>query len=782
MKEIIRIPVKALVELRFRGGDLGGPGGIGVDPLQQARDAHRLVQKSRPSEYKSEERVSITVELKQFTLIISGRMDGIFRYPDRTVVEEIKTTSGNIDDIQENDNPAYWAQALIYAYIHAKQNSLQSIDIQLTYFQLKTRQMIEFARTWQFADLEEFFLDTIKVYSDHLTAYLDWQSIRYQSIVKLAFPFSTLRKGQQELADNVSKALSEGCHILIQAPPGLGKTLGIIYPAVKSMAQGLTTQIFYLSARTTGKTSAQDAILLLKKSGLRLKWITITAKEKACLKDEMNCSPEYCEYARGYFDRLQTGLNYCRDHSGYSREFVDSTARKFRLCPFEFSLDLSLLSDMIICDYNYVFDPRVFLRRFFQPTYSIYPEKRYTLLIDEAHNMVDRAREMYSAEIRQKTFANIKKWQGKKYEELFRAAKNIDLWFQKKRQELEMSNSSGVEQGPPEKLIELLSIYTESIEQVFTASPVENNDRLIESYFDAARFIKTSEYFNEKYIMFYARDNQYISAQLFCADPHERLKRFLDRSRSAIFFSATLLPIDYYRSILGLNETAETVTFPSPFPSENLIVLQAGGISTRYRQRSNTASKLAELLLGFVGSCKGNYFLYFPSYKYMHLVYNIFISRNTDADVIIQQRGMSEKSRTTFLEKFSTTNERSLVGFAVMGGVFSESIDLVGNRLTGAAVIGVGLPGISVEREIIKEYYNLLEAGYEYAYLYPGISRVLQAVGRVVRSENDRGAVLLVDDRFSNDSYKQILPEEWNMQQVNNSEELRAILEVFWKS
>jgi len=780
LKESIRIPVRALAALRFQGGDLGGPAGIAADTTQQAREAHQKLQNSRPEEYTAEESISISLELEKYILIVSGRIDGVYRLADRIIVEEIKTTSEDLGTIGENQNLSYWAQAMIYAYLLANQESADSMEIRLTYYQLQNGNTKEYTKTRTFEKLEHFFNSCINEFKEQLLHYTDWQKVRDESIDKLAFPFDTLRDGQQDLMDNVTQTIHDGGQILIQAPTGLGKTLGTLYPAIRSMSSGDTTHIFYLSARTTGKAAAEDAILKLKKSGLKIKWMTITAKEKTCLKSEMNCNPEYCEFARGYFDRLPQALSFCRQESDYSYQYLEATARKFSICPFELSLDVSLFSDVIICDYNYVFDPRVYLRRFFQQTFWPYPKSKFTLLIDEAHNLVDRARDIYSAQIKQSSFLDIVKWSEKKHPSLHSSASGLSNWFQNKLQELEMGDSNGIEERPPEQLLEYLSEYCKNIELVLSANPSENGELLADSYFDVIRFLKTAEFFNERYLMFYARDGEYLSTSLFCIDPGERLLSYLNHSRTAIFFSATMRPVEYYKSVFGISETAESVSLASPFPSDNLQIMQVSGISTRYRQRQYTAAKLAEMLLAFVNSHTGNYFLYFPSYKYMQLVYNIFRSRNTQAEVIIQRSGMSEKSRQNFLKKFSLKTERSLVGFAVMGGVFSESVDLVGDRLTGAAVIGVGLPGISIEREIIKEYYSQSETGYEYAYQYPGLSRVLQAVGRVVRSESDRGAVLLVDDRFADEGYMQILPEEWNMQQVSDADELRDYLEMFW--
>jgi len=780
LKDLIRIPVKALAAMRYQGGDLGGPAGISADTLAEASEAHRRLQNTRPDDYTAEESVTLTIELREYDLVVSGRIDGVYRTSGGIIVEEIKTTSLELSSIRENDNLAYWAQAMIYAYIIAKDNNSEKIDIRLTYYQLQTGKTVEYTKPRSFEKLEDFFNSCIEAFNQQLNNYTKWMHQRNASISKLTFPFNKLRTGQQGLMDNVSQTLNDSGQILIQAPTGLGKTLGTLFPAIKSMSDNKTTHIFYLSARTTGKTAAENTIKLLKKSGLELKWITITAKDKACLKDEMNCNPEYCEYARGYFDRLPKALDHCRDLSDYSYNFLAETARKFGICPFEFSLDLSLYSDLIICDYNYVFDPRVYLRRFFQQTFWPFPESRFTLLIDEAHNLVDRARDMYSAEVRQSIFVDIKLWAEKRHPGIHRSAESLDNWFSAKLQELEMGDSSGIEESPPEKLLELLQIFIKSVEGYFSIKSSEDNELLVDSYFDTIRFIRTSEFFNKQYLMFYSRDDLFLKTRLFCVDPGERLSAFLKQSRTAVFFSATMLPIDYYSSVFGVSETAETVSFASPFPAHNLEVLQASGISTRYRQRQYTASKLAELLLAFVDSHKGNYFLYFPSYKYMQLVYNIFSSRNTNADVIIQRSGMSELARDKFLKKFTTGADQSLVGFAVMGGIFSESVDLVGNRLTGAAIVGVGLPGISIEREIIKEYYSQQETGYEYAYQYPGISRVMQAVGRVVRSEEDRGTILLIDDRFADEGYQQILPDEWNIQQVADAEELRDYLEVFW--
>jgi DNA excision repair protein ERCC-2 len=511
--------------------------------------------------------------------------------------------------------------------------------------------------------------------------------------------------------------------------------------------------------------------------GLRLKSVTLTAKDKICFCPDSACHPDECEYARGHYDRINDAVKAIFAKDAFTREQIVATAGAYRVCPFEFSLDLSLWADCIICDYNYVFDPRVYLRRFFHEENG-----DYIFLIDEAHNLVDRSREMFSAEIFKQPVLDMRRQLKNELPHIFKALGRINAWLVKARKKCEESGNPLAEKSPPDELIPLLRSFlfiterwlSRNIKTVF-------RECLLDLYFTISGFIRVADQYDECYSTCYEKIGKNLKIKLFCIDPSVHLAKAMSRCRAAVLFSATMTPMDYFKQILGCDAAARHLILHSPFPGENLGLFISDRISTYYRQRDQTVPQLSRAISALVEQKKGNYLLYFPSYEYMRKVYHSFASRNPQIQTILQTPGMSEPERGTFLKRFSDDNLQTLVGFAVMGGIFGEGIDLVGNRLVGAVIIGVGLPGISLERELIKDYFTrTLSGGFEYAYLYPGINRVLQAAGRVIRTEKDRGVVLLIDQRYARYQYKSLLREEWDPVWVQDPRQLAAGLQRFW--
>jgi DNA excision repair protein ERCC-2 len=565
--------------------------------------------------------------------------------------------------------------------------------------------------------------------------------------------------------------------LLVEAATGIGKTVAVLYPAVKSFAEKVNQKIFYLTARTTGQVAAEKALDELRVKGLRLKSVTLTAKDKICFCPDSACHPDECEYARGHYDRINDAVKAIFAKDAFTREQIVATAGAYRVCPFEFSLDLSLWADCIICDYNYVFDPRVYLRRFFHEENG-----DYIFLIDEAHNLVDRSREMFSAEIFKQPVLDMRRQLKNELPHIFKALGRINAWLVKARKKCEESGNPLAEKSPPDELIPLLRSFlfiterwlSRNIKTVF-------RECLLDLYFTISGFIRVADQYDECYTTCYEKIGKNLKIKLFCIDPSVHLAKAMSRCRAAVLFSATMTPMDYFKQILGCDAAARHLILHSPFPGENLGLFISDRISTYYRQRDQTVPQLSRAISALVEQKKGNYLLYFPSYEYMRKVYHSFASRNPKIQTILQTPGMSEPERGTFLKRFSDDNLQTLVGFAVMGGIFGEGIDLVGNRLVGAVIIGVGLPGISLERELIKDYFTrTLSGGFEYAYLYPGINRVLQAAGRVIRTEKDRGVVLLIDQRYARYQYKSLLREEWDPVWVRDPEQLVSGLRKFW--
>ena len=777
MKKKITVSVRNLVEYSFRSGDLSFDTFSQINP-REAIFAHQKVQRSRPAEYTGEVSVNREFETENHILEVNGRMDGIFRYPDFIVIEEIKTTMRSLEYYDKSVNPVHWAQLKVYCYICMLQEDLDKISGQLAYYQLDTGELKEIRENFGREELEIFFKELSSRYLKRIESLEKWWSTRNSSIKKLNFPFKYYRPGQREMAVEVYSSILQEREVLIQAATGIGKTMSTLFPSVKAVAEGLSSKIFYLTARTTGKDSAESAINEMREKGLRIKSLTITAKDKICFKPDSACSPDECEYSRGYFDRVDEAEEQFFKEDCFSRSAIERIASTNMVCPFEFSLGLSLMADVIICDYNYVFDPRVYLRRFF-----LEEENDFTLLIDEAHNLVDRSRDMFSSEIFKQAFLDTRKILKDDLPNVYKKLTSINSVLLKCRKKCdEQGNKNVVEKDAPEDLLPPLRRFIKAAEEWFVMNIKSSyKDALMELYFNVRTFARILEEYDETYRTIYETAGKDLRIKLFCIDPSERLSAAFCKNRAAVFFSATMSPPHYFKRLFGCSEGTRNIEIPSPFPPENLCMVIYGGVSTLYKQRDATKASAAGLINPVIDSRKGNYLLFFPSYTYMNMVTELFESEENDFEIIIQNPGMTREERDDFLNRFSTGNDSTLAAFAVMGGIFGEGIDLTGDRLSGAVIYGVGLPGISPERNIIRDYFaETDQAGFEYAYLYPGINRVLQAAGRVIRSENDRGVVVLVDDRYKSYRYKSLFPVNWKPVTVNTKEQLGIILEKFW--
>ncbi|MDX1707614.1 MAG: ATP-dependent DNA helicase [Desulfobacterales bacterium] len=777
MRRELKIAVRELVEYVLRSGDLAFEF-VGANRPAEAIRAHQKIQNSRPATYTPEVAISHQVETDRFRLDIGGRIDGVYTEATPAIIEEIKTTSRDPSYFTQNENPVHWGQAKTYAYIYGRQNGLDDIAVQLTYYQIDTGNHREIKRIYGMSELALFFNDLVTRYLVWAATLADWSECRDASIQDLAFPFDTYRPGQRQMAEEAYRTIGNSGQLLVQGATGIGKTIAVLYPAVKSLVENHDQKIFYLTARTTGQMIAEKAVAELRTKGLKLKSLTLTAKEKICFCPQSACHPDECEFSRGHYDRINAAVEDIFKQDAFTREQIIATARAFRVCPFEFSLELATWSDCVICDYNYSFDPRVYLRRFFQDENGA-----YIFLIDEAHNLVDRSREMFSAEIYKQPVLDVRRQLKKDMPHVFKSLGRINSWLVKARKKCETAGNPLAEESLPEELIPLLRAFLFITERWLQKNiKTAFRQSLLDLYFAISGFIRVAEQYDQSYITCYEKIGKDLKIRLFCMDPTLHLERSLERCRTALFFSATMTPIEYFKQILGCQPTASHLILPSPFPAENLGLFIADHISTYYRHRDLTLNQVTRIVSALVEQKSGNYLLYFPSYVYMRKIYDAFTAHNPHTETILQTPGMSEPEREAFLNRFSRDNRQTLVGFAVMGGIFGEGIDLVGDRLVGAVVVGVGLPGISLERELIKDYFtNTLNAGFEYAYLYPGINRVLQAAGRVIRTEQDRGVVLLIDQRYARYQYKTLLREEWDPIHVQDAQQLAASLQRFWK-
>ncbi|MCP4748277.1 MAG: ATP-dependent DNA helicase [Desulfobacteraceae bacterium] len=762
MKTEFNISVRALVEYELRAGDLRTDFFSTVSAVEGIR-AHQKTQQQRPDTYQAEVAVCFKKKYSDCTVIVSGRVDGIYTRDERTVIEEIKTSRRSVQDLEANPNPVHWGQAQCYAYLWALQENLDHLDVQLTYVDPKNYRTHELTRHVTLSELSEFFNDVLSNYLIWLRTVYQWRELRNNTISNLGFPYVNYRSGQRSMAVEVYRAFRDKVQLFVQAPTGIGKTMAALFPSVKALGEQLIPKVIFLTARTTGRIAAEKALDELRARGAALKALTLTAKDKICFNPESACLPEECEFSKGFYDRINQAVSTAFSHKACTREVLEAVARKHSVCPFELSLELITWVDCLIGDYNYAFDPTVTIKRLFLES-----GQTQAVLVDEAHNLVDRAREMFSAVLKKQSLLALTRLIKDDLPGLHRQSRRLNKWLSTAENRCRQAGGSLVEHHLPDNFIEQLQEFTRLSEN-WLRTNIKSffRDELARFFFDCLEFLRAAEQFDQSYAAIYEISDDDFTVKLFCLDPARQLRQIWQRCRASVFFSATLAPATYFQSVFGCTRQIRKLNLPSPFPPENLSVLAATRISTFYHQRKKSCNRLSRTISDLVLKRRGNYLLFFPSYAYMNLIYDRFCADNQGIETIVQTPAMSEKQRETFINLFQDTAQDSLVGFAVMGGVFGEGIDLKGERLTGAVIVGVGLPGISLERELIKDYYEREDgAGFDFAYRFPGMIRVLQAAGRVIRSEQDKGVVLLIDQRYGQTDYKLLLPAHWHVRKV----------------
>ncbi len=778
-KNKLHISVRNLVEFIFREGDIDNRGGRlpNADAMMEGSRLHRKIQQSMGSGYQAEVPLKILVEEPLYDLTIDGRADGIFTNDEGiAVIDEIKGVYKNLTHMEQ---PIYvhQAQAMCYAYIFAKENQLEQIAVQMTYVNLDTEEKKYFLQEFLFKELEEWFLDLLHSYKRWADFQFEWKQKRQASIQSLEFPYE-YREGQKQLVSDVYRTIYREKNLFIQAPTGVGKTISTIFPAVKAVGENLADRIFYLTAKTITGTVAKETFGLLSKQGYQAKTIQLTAKEKLCLCEEMECNPVHCPYAKGHFDRVNDAVfELLQESDMFAREEILAQAEKHMVCPFEMSLDVATWVDNIICDYNYAYDPNVYLKRFFQEGVK----GDYIFLVDEAHNLVERSREMYSASIYKEDFLSIKrimKNHSRRIEKLLDKCNKILLEYKRECSTYVLYENTG-------NLIFSLMLLASALDE-FLQKPLEFSGRkeVLDFYFDIRNFLNISDLVDEHYEIYseIQEDGRFM-LKLFCVDPSENLQKCIDKGRSTIFFSATLLPIQYYKSLLSTDKDNYAIYAKSTFREEQRLLLFGNDVSTKYTRRNDAEfERIAKYIVKTVHCKKGNYMVFFPSYKLMNQVYEAFMELDDGkTSSIVQQSGMKEAEREAFLDSFDEEYDTSFVAFCVMGGIFSEGIDLTNDRLIGAIVVGTGLPQISNEREILKKHYDAIgQDGFDYAFRFPGMNKVLQAAGRVIRTTEDQGVILLLDERFLQSDYQLLYPREWNKRSVCNVNNAEQFVQEFW--
>lgn len=781
-EKVIRVSVRNLVEFILRGGDIDNrtSGSLEKEAMLMGGRLHRKIQRSMGSDYHAEVTMKTVIPCDGFSLQVEGRADGIIlRGEDEkkeAVIDEIKGVIRELEHITEPVK-VHLAQAKCYAYIYASQNGLEQIKVQMTYCHLDTEEIKRFIVEYKAEELKEWFEDLIGQYEKWARFQIEWEIKRNASIKQTEFPFD-YRPGQRDVAAAVYRTILRRKKLFIQAPTGVGKTISTVFPAVKAVGEGLGNKIFYLTAKTITRTVAENAFRTMKEQGLCMKVITLTAKEKICFCGEAVCNPEACPYAKGHFDRVNDAVyDMLMSGGDIDRAAIERQAEKFKVCPFELSLDISTWVDAVICDYNYVFDPNAHLKRFF----SDGSDGNYIFLIDEAHNLVERGREMYSAALYKEDFLDLRKQVKHLDGKLARRLGEVNKLFLELKRECEgyqiLNSVSHI-------ALKLMSLLTEMERSLEEPSDDVTHESVLSLYFQVRSFVSIHDGLDENYVIYSEfEENGRFKIKLFCVNPAENLQKYLDYGSGTVFFSATLLPIHYYKNLLSVEKDDYAIYAQSPFPKENMLLLQAGDVSTRYTMRGRDMYGRYAVYIGRTARCKkGNYIAFFPSYKFMQEVYEQFVRSEEGIDVILQSQNMGEHEREDFLKEFERDRENSLVGFCVMGGVFSEGIDLTADRLIGAIIVGTGLPQVCNDREILKGYFDSRGMrGFDYAYLYPGINKVLQSAGRVIRTETDRGVILLLDERFSQRQYRDSFPREWESCQVCSAATLEDHIDSFWK-
>ena len=832
----IRLAVRQLVEFLLQTGDIDSRF-AGFDRANEGARIHRKLQKQAGEGYRAEVFLSGSRALDGIRCTVEGRADGIFTDGEgRAVIDEIKSTTVPAEEITGEMNPCHWAQGMVYAALYTAQEDLAEAAVRLTYYQVDDDKIFYFTRQFSRAELEEFLLGLLRQYLPWARRQLDWNAARTACLRAMRFPYPSYRPGQRALAGEVYRACKTGreagkggFRLFCQAPTGTGKTMSALFPAMKAMGEGDGEKIFYFTARTTARAAAEDAVFLLRQAnpGLVFRAVTLTAKEKVCLcKNEAGrpvCMPEACPFAKGYYDRRKDALAFLLDGGGQlDRPAIEAAARQFTVCPFELGLDLSDWSDLVIGDYNYLFDPTVHLRRFFELAGD------WVFLIDEAHNLPDRAREMYSAAFAKSSLTEAKRALLRSKSALKRQLLRADRELLALRRAVEAlaprqrgGPASGADAPPqPEQLgfWDAAPAETKSAPSPALPAPLYAQDgtvffrelppaavrplhsllpalqdwleqepdhpaheQLLDLYFSLHDLLRAAERYDEHSVTQLTARGSELTIRLLCLDPSAFVDESLASGRAAVLFSATLVPPGYYKKVLGC-AGARAVALESPFPPENLGLYCLPGISTRYRHREASVGAVSDALAALARGRVGNYLAFFPSYAYLRAVWADFTARYPDIRTAAQESGLDEAGRAAFLARFAPDPAETLLGFGVLGGVFGEGVDLVGSRLIGCAIVGVGLPQVSPRQEMLRRYFDEKDgSGFDCAYRFPGMNKVLQAAGRVIRTESDRGVVLLLDDRFAQEGYRRLFPRHWaHLRYLPGTQALENELARFW--
>ncbi len=823
----LRLSVRDLAGYAYRHGGLGKAGLFSDSEDTPVRLHQQYIRASMKQDPDAEHFPEYTLKASRRTgsicMEIQGRADLVSVSPDGSVtVLEIKTIMDSGGVLPAKADIVHLAQARIYAYLFLldPRHNEASVSVTIRYVLAAERKIRDFSERSDFTALQGFFDDSCSKLLDFTKSLRNYRKLRDITLRDLRFPYPELRKGQKEFMHEVLGCIRSKEPLYAQAPTGIGKTISVLYPAVKAIPKNYADYIFYLTAKTSTQTVAQTALQDLRNAGMVLRSIRITSKEKLCLRKDLYCDTQTCPYAIHYYDNSGAAIHDLFAFHSVDADILTGIAEKHQVCPFEIGLDLSLFCDVIICDYNYVFDPKVRLIRFFQDD-----PYRFVFLIDEAHNLPSRSNEMFSASFGTADIASLLRHAARYSIQLRNSLDAISRYFTQairyldsaaesqdrgtddrsaapdsfdrkiEAKELFRAESICASRKIPEEFTGILQDFIFYAKQeIDLLKDRDLRKELLDAFFSAMFFVRVStDFFNEHYVVLLSSTGKDALLRFKCLNASERLTAFHNGKNATVYFSATMSPEEYYTGLFkgrSSDLNLRKKIFASPFPPENLWVGVVTDLSIKYEARPYTLGSVAELALAAVCVRNGNYLVFCPSFEYQRMISAAFESLvrqqgpqavGKPIRILTQKNGMSESERSAFLNAFLQNRSDTLVGFAVLGGVFGEGIDLTGESLSGVILIGVGLPARSFEQDILMDYFTHETGnGFDYAYRFPGFNKILQAAGRVIRTETDRGFILLIDERYGREDYRMLFPPEWDPHAVGNADELREGLEDFF--
>lgn len=798
-RDQIELSVRELCNMALLDGDIDNRRSSQslADRATEGKRVHQRIQNSFGALYHAEVELRNVSKLDDVYFCVRGRADGIICRDGVYTVDEIKTVGEKLFFARLPDK-IHTAQLYCYAYFLCKAKELEGVNARIIYYNIDSGET-DYKEKYVSADeLKEVYMGLLSAVLWRAKFLRDRARKRMPAAASARFPYSSLRDSQADMIKECYRDIKHGSRLFCQAPTGIGKTVSTLYPSVKCLGEDVAQKIFYLTSKSSIRREAFNAVEKMNTAGSGVFGIVLSSREYMCACDSAklrggrlssNCNPDLCPYAKDYYKKLDAVLeSLVRDVTVFDSATVKEIATNFGMCPYELSLDLSELCDVIICDYNYVFSPTVYLKRYFEENKN---SEKFIFLVDEAHNLPDRARDMFSSRLETDDFECIISLVGED-SRLTEAALSVLKAFEGLEklcaENMTYDGDGGgvgycVERALPENFVRALGEFSNRCDGWMKYNKDHDAFFAVEALaYKIFEFNKICEHFDKHYLTFINTAKGKTSLLLYCLDPSQNLSVALERAVATVMFSATLTPTDYFADVLGGGKKTVSVSFESPFPKDNLCVAIVDGVSTRYEDREVSYKKISSCIAAALSAKVGNYMVFFPSYKYLDEVAKIFSKKYPKVQLLKQEKSMSQSRREAFLSSF-VDDGRLRVGFCVLGGSFSEGIDLPGKRLIGSIIIGVGLPGLSDENNIIRDYYeDKCGQGYDYAYTYPGMNSVLQAVGRVIRTESDKGIAVLIDDRYAERKYRELFPNEWNgAKLVGDARSLAEIARRFWQ-